>query len=64
MLVYVCAHIFLFTGLIPFYLVIMHALCGLLIFFKNQLFEKFFQEYHQSVQQFGSGSFVCLFCLI
>ena len=25
-------------------------------FFKNNFFEKFFQEYHQSVKQFGSRS--------
>ena len=30
--------------------------CHLLIFFKVSLFEKFFQEYHQSVKQFGSRS--------
>ena len=30
-------------------------LCRLLIFFfQNQLFKKFFHEYHQSVKQFGS----------
>ena len=30
--------------------------CRLLIFFKIKLFEKFFQEYHQSVKQFWSRS--------
>ena len=30
--------------------------CGLLIFFNFNFFEKFFQEYHQSVKQFGSRS--------
>ena len=28
--------------------------CRLLIFFKNQLFEKIFQEFHQIVNQTGS----------
>ena len=28
--------------------------CCLLIGFKINIFEKFFQEYHQSVKQFGS----------
>ena len=28
----------------------------LLIFFKINVFEKFFEEYHQSVKQFGSRS--------
>ena len=30
--------------------------CCLLIFFKINFFEKFFQEYHQSVKQFESRS--------
>ena len=30
--------------------------CRLLIFFKINFFDKFFQEYHQSVKQFGSRS--------
>ena len=30
--------------------------CRLLIFFKINIFKKFFQEYHQSVKQFGSRS--------
>ena len=30
--------------------------CRLLIFFKIDFFKKFFQEYHQSVKQFGSRS--------
>ena len=30
--------------------------CHLLVFFKINLFQKFFQEYHQTVEQFGSRS--------
>ena len=30
--------------------------CRLLIFFKIKFFENFFQEYHQSIKQFGSRS--------
>ena len=33
-----------------------YVFCHLQIFFKNQLFKKIFQEYHQSVKQFGSRS--------
>ena len=36
--------------------VIFHAFCRLLLFFKSNFFEKLFQEYHQSVKQFGSRS--------
>ena len=36
--------------------VIFHVFCCLLIFFKINFFEKFFQEYHQSVKQLGSRS--------
>ena len=43
------------------YWVIFHTFCRLLIFFKFNFFEKFFQEYHQSVKQFGSRS-VPTFC--
>ena len=35
---------------------ILHAFCRLLIVFKINLLEKLFQEYHQSVNQFGSRS--------
>ena len=30
--------------------------CRLLIFFKIKFFEKFFQEYHQNIKQFGYRS--------
>ena len=33
----------------------MHFCRLLLFFFKINFFKKFFQEYHQSVKQFGSG---------
>ena len=38
------------------YWVICMHFCHLLIFFKINFFEKFFQEYHQSVRQYGSRS--------
>ena len=38
------------------YWVILHAFCHLLILFKINFLEKFFQEYYQSVKQFGSRS--------
>ena len=37
-------------------LLIFHAFCRLLIFFINIFVKKNFQEYHQSVKQFGSRS--------
>ena len=38
------------------YLVMSACFCRLLKIFQIYVFEKFFQEYHQSVKQFGSGS--------
>ena len=38
------------------YWVNVHAFLLSANFFQNQLFEKLFQEYHQSVKQFGSRS--------
>ena len=35
---------------------LLQAFCRLLIFVEINVFEKFFQEYHQSVKQFGSRS--------
>ena len=36
--------------------VIFHVFCCLLIFLKINFFKNFFQEYHQSIKQFGSRS--------
>ena len=44
------------AGLLFAYWLILHALLSSADFFQNQLFKKFFQEYHQSVKQFGSRS--------
>ena len=38
------------------YLIILHAFLSSADFFQNQLFKKFFQQYHQSAKQFGSMS--------
>ena len=35
---------------------LLHAFCHLQIFFKINIFKKFFQEYNQIVKKFGSSS--------
>ena len=43
--------------------VIFHAFLSSTDFFKINFFENFFQEYHQSVKQFGCRSGLCPNCL-